>query len=168
MTVDIDRIRLTVPNGWWIWKYDDSSFHRNQFQSFAGGCKAMDAVAFGDNVLWLIEIKDYRRHRRSKPSTLFAEVAAKVKSTLAGLAAARVRANDAHERSRAAESMACRCIRIAVQVVQPVHLSRLFPQMINPQDAEIQLRRAVRAVDPHPECIVGDINNPRLPWTTEF
>lgn len=168
MTVDIDGIRLTVPNGWWIWKYDDSSFHRNQFQSFAGGCKAMDAVAFGDNVLWLIEIKDYRLHPRSKPSTVFAEVAAKVKGTLAGLAAARVRADDTQERSRAVESMACDCIRIVLQLAQPVHSSRLFPQVIDPQDAEMELRRAVRAVDPHPECIVGDINSPRLPWTTEF
>lgn len=92
---DVDGQRLTMPAGWWVWKYDDSSFHRNQFQGFAGGSKAMDAVAFaGDGTLWLIEVKDYRRHRRTKLGSVFAEVAAKVRATLAGLAAARVRANE--------------------------------------------------------------------------
>jgi hypothetical protein len=62
-TADVDGLLLTVPKGWWVWKYDDSAFHRNQFQSFAGGSKAMDAVAFSaDDTLWLIEVKDYRRH----------------------------------------------------------------------------------------------------------
>lgn len=168
MTVDVDGIRLTVPNGWWIWKYDDSAFHRGQFQSFAGGSKAVDAVALGNGVLWLIEVKDYRRHRRSKPSTVFAEVAAKVKSTLAGLAVARVKANDLGERDRATQAMGCGALRVALQVAQPARRSRLFPQVINPQDAEIQLKREVRAVDAHPECVVGNINSRRLPWTTEF
>ena len=30
-TADVDGQRLTMPDGWWIWKYDDSTFHRNQF-----------------------------------------------------------------------------------------------------------------------------------------
>jgi len=168
VTVDVDGVLLTVPNGWWIWKYDDSAFHRNQFQNFAGGSKAVDAVALGNGVLWLIEIKDYRRQRRSKPSTVFAEVAAKVKATLAGLAVARVKANDQTERARAAQAMSCGEIRVAMQVAQPVRPSRLFPQVIDPQDAGIQLRRELRAVDAHPECVVGNINHPRLPWTTVY
>ena len=166
--VDVDGVRLTVPSGWWIWKYDESAFHRKQFQSFAGGSKAMDAVALGGGVLWLVEIKDYRRSRRSKPSTVFAEVAAKVKATLAGLAAARVRANNPAERAFAEQALVCQDIRIALQLAQPTSPSRLFPYVVDPVDARIQLRREVRAVDAHPECIVGDINSPRLPWTTHF
>lgn len=168
ISVDVDGMRLTVPAGWWIWKYDDSAFHRNQFQGFAGGSKAVDALALGGGVLWLIEVKDYRRHRRSKPSSIFAEVADKVKSTMAGLAAARVKANDAQERELAAQAMACGGLRIALQVAQPANPSRLFPQVIDTQDASIQLRRVVRAVDAHPKCVIGNINHPRLPWTTDY
>lgn len=167
-TVVIDGVRMTAPAGWWIWKYDDSAFHRKQFQNFAGGSKAVDAVALGNGTLWLVELKDYRRNQRSKPSSVFAEVAAKVRATMAGLAIARVRANDSDERGFAAQAMGCAEVRVALQLAQPVKQSRLFPQVIEPQDARTQLRREVRAVDAHPECIVGNIASPRLPWVTEF
>ena len=36
-TADVDGMRLTMPAGWWVWKYDDSDFHQTQFQNFAGG-----------------------------------------------------------------------------------------------------------------------------------
>jgi hypothetical protein len=161
----IDGLRLDMPDGWWVWKYDDSAFHRNQFQNFAGGSKAVDAVALAaDDTLWLIEIKDYRRHRRRKPSSVFAEVAAKVRATLAGLATARTRANDQDEQNWAAQAMRCRRIRVALQLAQPVKPSRLFPQVVDPVDAKMQLRRAVRAIDPHALCATGAIDDHRLPW----
>ncbi len=165
--VDVDGLRLTMPVGWRVWKYDDSAFHRNQFQGFAGGSKAMDAVALAaDGTLWLIEVKDYRRHRRSKPSTVFAEVAAKTRATLAGLATARVRANDPAEQDWAGRAMLCSNIRIALQLGQPVKPSRLFPQVVDPADAQLQLRRAVRAVDPHALCVAGAFNAGGMPWAT--
>ena len=154
--VEVDGWRLTMPKDWWVWKYDDSAFHRNQFQKFAGGSKAM----------WLIELKDYRRNRRTKPGSVFAEVAAKVRATLAGLATARTRANDAMERDRAHQSTACRQIRIALQLSQSVHPSRLFRQVLDPADAQTQLRREMRAVDPHALCVVGAMDAPVLPWAT--
>ena len=161
----VDGLRLDMPGGWWVWKYDDSAFHRNQFQNFAGGSKAVDAVALAmDDTLWLIEIKDYRRHRRSKPASVFVEVAEKVRATLAGLATARTRASDQDERNRAAQAMRCGRIRVALQLAQPVKPSRLFPQVVDPVDAEMQLRRAVRAIDPHALCATGSIDDHRLPW----
>jgi hypothetical protein len=166
-TADVEGMRLTVPLGWWVWKYDDSAFHRKQFQSFAGGSKAMDAVALAaDGTLWLIELKDYRRHLRSKPTSVFAEVAAKVRATLAGLATARTRANDQDEQRLARLAMGCQRIRVALQLAQPVKPSRLFPQVVDPIDAEIQLRREVRAIDPHALCAAGAIIDPRLPWAS--
>lgn len=166
-TVDVDGLRLTMPDNWRVWKYDDSAFHRNQFQGFAGGSKAMDAVALAaDGALWLIEVKDYRRHRRSKPSTVFAEVAAKARATLAGLATARVRANDQAERDWARDAMRQQVIRIALQLGQPVKPSRLFPQVVDPADAQLKLRQAVRAVDPHALCSAGAIDRGNLPWGT--
>jgi hypothetical protein len=168
-SADVDGVRLTVPAGWWIWKYDDSTFHRNQFQSFAGGSKAMDAVSLAqDRTLWLIEVKDYRRNRRSKPGSVFAEVAKKARATLAGLAVARVKANDAGEKNLADEAMQCINIRIALQLAQPTKPSRVFPQVVDPQEASLQLRRELRPIDAHPLCVVGDIADQRLPWAAAF
>jgi len=166
-TVDVDGMTLTMPAGWRVWKYDDSAFHRNQFQGFAGGSKAVDAVALGtDGALWLIELKDYRHHRRTKPSSVFAEVALKVRATLAGLAVARLRANDLTEKSLAQQAMACTQIRVALQVAQSFKPSRLFPQVLDPQDAQLQLRRTVGVVDSHPVCTLGQTQHRRCPWTT--
>ncbi len=165
---EVDGLRLTMPEGWWVWKYDDSAFHRNQFQNFAGGSKAMDAVAMAnDGILWLIEIKDYRRKRRSKPSSVFAEVADKTRSTLAGLATARVRANDQTEIDLARQAMMCRKIRVVLQLVQSINPSKLFPQVVEPQDAQIKLRQKVKAIDPRAMCAVKRMNDGNLPWQTE-
>lgn len=166
-TVDVDGMTLTMPAGWWVWKYDDSAFHRNQFQGFAGGSKAVDALALGtDGALWLIELKDYRQHRRTKPSSVFSEMASKVRSTLAGLSVARLRANDATEKTRAQQAMTCTRIRVALQLAQSAKPSRLFPQVLDPLDALMQLKRAVGLVDAHPVCVVGAMNHRRCPWTT--
>lgn len=166
VVADVDGVRLTVPAGWWIWKYDDSVFHRNQFQNFAGGSKALDAIAMSTNgELWLIELKNYTRHRRTKTMSVASEAAAKTKATLAGLAVARTKANDLGERALAHQAMACTTIRIALQLAQPIRPSRLFPKAVDPQDVRMQLRREVHAVDAHPLCVVGDFADPRLPWT---
>lgn len=165
--IDVDGMTLTMPTGWSVWKYDDSAFHRNQFQNFAGGSKAVDVVALGvDGTLWLIELKDYRRHARTKPSSVFAEVALKVRATLAGLAVARLRANDLTERLLAQKAIGCTQVRVALQMAQPAKPSRLFPQVFDPIDAKIQLKRAVGAVDAHPVCVEGTKNQRQCPWTT--
>ena len=49
-------------------KYDAWKFYRKQFQSTAGGSKAIDILCLQKGVSWLIEIKDYRQHPRTKPS----------------------------------------------------------------------------------------------------
>ena len=166
--VIIDGHRLAFPKGWQVLKYDDSGFHRNQFQSFAGGSKAVDAVAVSpDGECWLIEVKDYRRSRRSKPETVFSEVAGKVRATLAGLATARIRANDADERQFCERTMRAATLRIALHLDQPHHPSRLFKHVVDPRTALMQLRREVRAVDPHAVCCGIGVGAARLPWSIE-
>lgn len=161
-SVDVDGVRLTMPAGWWAWKYDESDFHQNRFQSFAGGLKAMDVVAWEPNkTLWLIELKDYRRNKRRKPSSVFDEVAGKVRDTLAGLAVARVSAANPPERTSAQQALACTQIRVVLQLTQSARPHRLFPQVVDPVDATLQLRRAVKHVDAKPICAagaMGDLN----------
>lgn len=167
--IDVDGLRLTPPTTWPVFtKYDEWAFYRRHFQSFAGGKKAVDALGLAsDDMLWLIEVKDYRRNRRSKPSRIEHEIAAKVADTLAGLAAARIRASGP-EQQWARRSAHCSGIRVALQLAQPVRPSRLFPQVVDPADMQIKLKRAVRVVDPHPICVVGDVADSRLPWSTSW
>ena len=165
-SLDIDGKLFTFPAGWQVLKYGDSAFHRNQFQTFAGGSKAMDAVALAaDRTSWLIEVKDYTKSQRSKASTVFSEVATKLRATLAGLAAAQVRANDNGERQFAHESMRASSLRVVLHLDQPERSSRLFPHVIDPKTARQQLRREVRAVDPQAVCCGRGVGQSPVPWT---
>lgn len=168
-SVDVEGMRLTMPAGWWAWKYDDSDFHQSQFQSFTGGARAVDVVALEPNhTLWLIELKDYRQNRRRKPSSVFDEVAGKVRDTLAGLAVARVRAAKPQERSLASQALNCMEIRVVLQLAQSGKPHRLFPQVVDPLDGRLQLKRAVKQVDSAPILAVGSVSaqNAKLPWNT--
>ena len=167
-SVNIDGKQFSFPDGWQVLKYDTCSFHRNQFQEFAGGSKALDAVALSpDRTMWLIEVKDYSRHQRSKAGTVFSEVAAKVRSTLAGLAVARVRANDKSEREFARRAMNASSLRVALHLDQPEQSSRLFKQVIDPKTARTQLKREVKAVDPRAVCYGRGVDLKAMPWTVE-
>ena len=165
-SLNIDGKQFTFPAGWQVLKYDDSSFHRNQFQTFAGGSKALDAVALApDRTLWLIEVKDYTKSQRGKAGTVFSEVAAKLRATLAGLAAAQVRANDMREKDFARKSMCASSLRVVLHLDQPERSSRLFPHVIDPKTARQQLRREVRAVDPQAVCCGRGVGQSPVPWT---
>lgn len=167
-TVDVDGRTFLFPAGWQVLKYDDSSFHRNQFQSFAGGSKAVDAVAISPTgECWLIEVKDYRTSRRSKRETVFFEVADKVRATLAGMATARIRANDADERHFCEQAMRGSTFRVALHLDQPTHASRLFQHVVDPRTALTQLRREMRAVDPHAVCYGTGVGEKTVPWRIE-
>ncbi|MBU0908191.1 MAG: hypothetical protein KKA54_04145 [Proteobacteria bacterium] len=171
MTTILDEksLRFLFQEGWRVLKYDDSSFHRNQFQAFAGGSKAVDfvAVSADDKEVWLIEVKDYRQQPRAKSVSVFDEVAAKVRATLAGLATARVRANDTDECEFADLAMHGSRIRVALHLEQPQKTSRLRPQVIDPASSYQKMRQAMRAVDPHAICCGHGVKEFALPWTVE-
>lgn len=97
-SIEEGRLTFTFPVGSLASKYDAWSHYRNQFQSVCGGAKAVDIVYAESKVGWLIEVKDYRVHSRTKASDLAEEVAIKVRDTLAGLVSARCNANEAEER----------------------------------------------------------------------
>ena len=113
-------------------KYDDWAFYRNQFQSVAGGSKAVDILCLADGVAWLVEIKDYRRHQRTNPLDLCDEVATKVRDTLSGLAAASANANDADEKTLARRAFSMHRWRVALHLEPPNVTSGLWRQAINP------------------------------------
>jgi len=149
--------------------YDRWSFYRNQFQN---GCaqdnKAVDLVCRFRQETWLIEVKDYRTHARTKVIDLADEIAAKVRDTLAGLVAACCNANDAKERDLARQLLSAKRIRVVLHLEQPVTKSRLYPRgIIEPDKLTQKLRSKLKALDPHPR--IASTRNPALgvPWSVQ-
>jgi hypothetical protein len=158
-----DKLTFEFPAGWNITKYDDWSYYRNQFMKVFSGRKAVDCLAMDPKaVCWLLEIKDYRQHPRTKTIDIVEEIAIKIVDTLAGVLAARFNANDENERSFAESVLKSSRIRVAFHLEQPAAHSKLFPRRYELPNIQQKLRQLVKAIDPHPKVVA--IGSPGLPW----
>lgn len=127
-----------------------------------GGTKAIDILALAPGrCAWVIEVKDYRRHRRTKTIDLAGEIAAKVRDSLAAFLAAHLNANDATEKSLAGQVLASTKVRVVLHLEQPAKHSRLFPRAIDPAHVKQKRKPLVKAIDAHPLILemgrMGDI-----------
>ena len=162
--IDVDGLRFRFPEGWHTGKYDEWPFYRNRWSRMWDGIKAVDIVAIGpDQTGWLIEVKDYSKHPRTKPIDLGTEIARKVFDTLAALIPARVNAAEDAEQRIAAAMTEAHALRIVLHLEQPATFSRLRPRMINPADVLQKLKQILKPIDPH--TIVTDRERMGgLPW----
>ena len=149
-------------------KYDEWSFYRRQFQN---GCaldnKAVDILCYSGDRAWLIEVKDYRKFSRTRAVDLAQEIATKVRDSLAGLVAAQSNANTADEQRFARRFLRARQIYVVCHLEQPFHVTRLRPQAIEPDKLKDQLRRLLRAVDPHPAVMDRTHRMVSVPWQVQ-
>lgn len=132
-------------------KYDDWQHYRNQYNPACGGSKAVDFVVSKDGELWLIEVKDFRQHRRTKAMDLADEIAVKVRDTMAGLVSAKFLANKSSEATTSGAALSCTKLRVAFHLEQPSRPSRLFPRSVDPASIRMKLRQILRFADPHVE-----------------
>jgi len=146
-------------------QYDSWSFYRNQFNGAFGGTKAVDFICVDADNTWLIEVKDYRGHTRTKLIDMADEVALKVRDSLAGLAAAACNANDADERALARRAIKKRRLRVVLHLEQPRTASKLFPRPVDPSNLVIKLKQTLKAVDPHPVVVDQGSLKPEMSWT---
>jgi hypothetical protein len=160
------KLEHTFDAGWTASKYDEWPFYRKHFESACTGNKAVDFVAMDPegSSLWLIELKDYRVHRRMKAIPLPSEIAIKVRDSLAGLfAAAKYHAHHEHA-AEAQRSLQTQRIRVVLHLEQPRQHSKLFPRAYDLADVQQKLKQLVRPIDPHP--VVIEIGAPHsLPWS---
>jgi hypothetical protein len=159
------QLTFRFPVDWKVSKFDEWSFYRNQFQQVCGGAKAVDILAIEPKVcVWTIEAKDYRQHRRTKAIDLAAEIAEKVRDSLAALVAAKANANDADEKAMAAAALRCPRLRVVLHLEQPAKHSTLFPRAIDPANVRQRLKQLIKSIDPHPLVIeMGRMND--VTWT---
>ena len=161
-------LRFSFPERCEAGRYDEWAFYRNQFQSVAGGSKAVDILCVADDAAWLIEVKDYRQHPRTKPSDLGDELAGKVRDTLAGLAAASANADCQEERTLAKRALERRRWRVVLHLEQPRVGPPVFPKAVNPASVLAKmLGRKLKAVDPHPMVLDRETRRSDIPWTVQ-
>lgn len=164
------QLEHTFGVDWTASKYDEWPFYQKHFQwswvKDEPGNKAVDFVAIDPegHELWLIELKDYRVHRRNKKIPLPDEIALKVRDSLAGLfAAAKHDAHHGHA-AEAQRSLQAKRIRVVLHLEQPRKRSKLFPRPYSLADVQQKLKQRVRGIDPHP--VVTEIGAPHaLPWS---
>lgn len=128
-------------------KYDDWDHYRKNFIS---GAKAVDFIIIQESILWFIEVRDYRRHKRTKPSDLSDEMAQKVMATMAGLVSAQFMAKNENEKDTAKMALQCRILRVVLHLEQPKNPSKLFPLSVDPANLKIKLRQKLKFADPKP------------------
>ena len=160
-------LKFTFPGHCEVGRYDEWSFYRNQFSPTAGGSKAVDILCVSASAAWLIEVKDYRQHRRMKLSDIEDELAGKVRDTLAGLAAASANANDLDERALARRALRARRWKIALHLEQPRVSTRLRPKPFDVANLLPKVRKKVKAVDAHPLILDRETSRPDVPWTAQ-
>lgn len=148
--ITVGQLRFTFPDTWDASQFDGWSFYINQFQKVCGGTKAIDILALNSPCCWLIEIKDYRQHPRTKSIDLAEEIATKVRDSLAALVADSMYANDDIEKSLAMAAVRCTRLRVVLHLEQPAKHSKLFPRAIDPANVRLRLRQLLKAIDPHP------------------
>jgi len=162
-----DGLTFDFNAGWDAEKYDDWTFFKKQFGSVCNLCdgiKAVDIVAYGRGTAWLIEVKDYRRHRRTKTIDLADEVAKKVFDTLSGLVAAKYNATNTVERSMANQILNQTSLNVVLHLEQPLKHSKLFPRVIDPSNIQKKLRKQLKAIDPHVNVLEKTTTNSRTHW----
>ncbi len=160
------NLTFNFPDEWKASKYDDWTFYRNHFLKLADP-KAIDIFAIEphNQKTWLIEVKDYRKYPRTKLIELPLEIALKMRDSLAGLASARVNANDPNEKELANYAVKTGRLRVVLHLEQPVKHSKLFPRAINPADIKQKLKKLVKAIDPHPLVLEKATCPERVKWS---
>jgi hypothetical protein len=149
-------ISYHFPEDMTIVRLEANQFYGKRWQNFGvqlkeEGNKETDfiGIAADSECLWLIEVKDYRRNTRTKPSSLGLEFAKKCRDTLACLAGMRMSPwSDTEQRQLATKALRSKSIRCILHVEQ-VSRSKLFPLVIDPADLLDSVRRSVRSLDPH-------------------
>ncbi|MGZ8218208.1 hypothetical protein [Methylomagnum sp.] len=155
-TIIEGKLLFTFPDDWLVEKYDETAFYRDHFQKLASS-KCVDVVAFSPRAesLWLIEAKDYRINGREKSMDLCAEVAHKVRDTLANLYLAQRHPElSIHEFATMAGQKPK--IRVALHIEQPKVPSKVRPPVIDRNKGLLKFQQMLRVVDPHPWlCEIG-------------
>ena len=160
LEISVENLCFTFPDEWEVSKYDDWEFYRKNFcyKSF----KAVDLMAISpDKEGFLIEVKDYRKHPRTKVVDIAAEIRKKVFDTLAVLLPAKIWASEKSEKELAAKFLltvlSTKRIHIIFHLEQPKNFAdKLHRTFINPVNILQKLQQLLHPLDPIRIVVEGD------------
>jgi hypothetical protein len=165
------RLTFRFPEDWQVCRPERTSFYSRHFQHFCGGSGAVDFLAFDPEglVLWLIEVKDYAAHPRTKQQDLADEVAVKTRDVLAMLPVGNIRDNSMSQPGKLQirdfwqAARRATAIRVVLHCELPASRSRLFPGVKDSANLQTKLTQRLRCVDPRALLTSRAMGHP-LPW----
>lgn len=165
-TIKEGRLTFSFSAGCAASRYDEWRFYRKHFNSVARSSKAVDIICITENVVWLIEVKDYCHHSRDKDLGIVDEIEMKMRDTLAGLAAASANADDP-EKKFAQQALAVHHWRVILHLELPNRPLSIHPQptegLANTAD-NIRRQKTLRAIDKQPMVVSCTTFPPDIPW----
>ena len=171
--IPVDSRVFHFQDGWLVAKYDDMPFYQNQLKSGYGlrrGLKAVDLIAFcpTDKTLYLIESKDYRKHRRTKSMPPAEDFIDKVIDTLTGLIPTILCSTETTEDVRKVREGVRKSqkLRLIYQFEQPAKHSKLFPRVFDPTEIQLKLCQDLKCFDPH-VLVVESVTQHKVAWTVD-
>lgn len=166
--IDVDSLKFTFPEQWIVTKYDDWDFFKKQFAKLHASIKGIDIIAIDSKeIVWLIEAKDYRLHRRNKGIPFAEEVGQKVLGTLAALFPAKVNAASHDESDFAAKALSAKRLRVVFHCEQPAVHSKMFPHVIDHANEQKKFKSKFKAIDPRP-LVVSKTRMPQwIEWSVQ-
>lgn len=170
LNLNVDGLIFHFPENWNAVKFDEWAFYRQQFSRMRNGIKGVDILALPprNDVLWMIEVKDFRINPRRKSQPLHEELWEKVFATLAALAAAPANANEPEEKEFAKKAILAERIRVIFHGAQPQRISRLFPASYDQANLQQKMRSIFKAIDPHARAVDHNSLPNFIPWTASI
>lgn len=168
--ITVDSRTFCFDDSWLIMKYDETPFYKNHLKNEKGWKKSMkgvDLIAFDPTYknLFLIESKDYRKHRRKKKISPEEEFFGKVIDTFTGILPTFLcsNGNTAGENILHQSVANAKKIRLVYQFEQPKKHSKLFPRVFDTADMQIKLRQELRIFDPH-LLVIDSTTQSKVAW----
>lgn len=147
-------------------KLDDCHYYRKHFIKIKNDIKAIDILAVDSEIGYLIEVKDYRHPETEnlELKDLIKAIIDKVLCTLSMMLPMKNNAYKLSEREIANQFSGVSRIRVVLHIETPPRRRTLNASKWNPQTIQMQLKRRLSSIDPHPKVVSKD-NLKALPWT---
>lgn len=153
MDIEVERLTFHFPDTWFVIKFDDTKFYRQQFSRMWQPIKSVDLVAVSNaRAAFLIEVKDYRVTVDAGPSELPQIVAQKVFDTLAAQVPCRINANEELEQLVASKVCRCESLSVVLHLEEPTRHTGLF-RPYNVANLQMKLRQLLRPIHAHPQVL---------------
>ncbi|MCP4350902.1 MAG: hypothetical protein GY795_36010 [Desulfobacterales bacterium] len=158
------RLKFEFPDRFDAIKYDNSYFYKNHFKKISAGIKAVDIIAVGDSITYLIEIKDYTHpDTKSENTDLASIVISKVLSTLSALIPMKNNAHCDDEKNIAQKALMSNKIVVVLHVEIPPHTKKIRQSFFDLSNIQLDLKRKIKCIAPHPK-VVSMEKMGGLPW----